>query len=33
MKAIANSNPENAIINAKGTNPKKKKNIPEVIML
>jgi hypothetical protein len=33
MKAIANSNPENAIMNANGNNPKKKNNKPEVIML
>ena len=30
---MANSNPENAIINAKGINPKKKNNIPLVIIL
>jgi|SRR6266480_6167210 len=33
MKAIPNSKPENAIMKAKGTNPKKKKIKPLVIML
>lgn len=33
IKAIPNSNPENAIINAKGNNPKKKNIIPEFIIL
>ena len=33
MKAIPNSKPENAIIKAKGKNPKKKNMKPEVIML
>ena len=33
MNAIANSNPEKAIINAKGIKPKKKNNIPLVIIL
>ena len=33
MKAIPNSNPEKAIINDKGTNPKKKNTIPLVIIL
>ena len=33
MKAIPNSNPENAIINVNGNNPKKKKIIPEFIIL
>ena len=33
INAIANSNPENAIINAKGTKPKKKNKIPLVIIL
>lgn len=33
MNAIPNSNPENAIINARGNNPKKKKINPEVIIL
>jgi hypothetical protein len=33
MKAIANSNPEKAIIKDKGNKPKKKYNIPDVIIL
>ena len=33
INAIPNSNPEKAIINAKGNNPKKKNTIPEVIIL
>ena len=33
MKAIPNSNPEKAIINANGNNPKKKKITPELIIL
>ena len=33
MNAIANSNPEKAIINDNGNNPKKKKIIPELIIL
>ena len=33
MKAIPNSNPENAIINAKGNNPNIKKINPEFIIL
>ena len=33
MNAIPNSKPENAIINARGNNPKKKKIIPEFIIL
>ena len=33
INAIANSNPENAIIKAKGTNPKKKNNTPLFIIL
>ena len=33
MKAIPSSKPENAIINAKGINPKKKKIKPDVIIL
>lgn len=33
IKAIPNSNPENAIINASGNNPKKKNINPEVIIL
>ena len=33
MKAIANSRPEKATINAIGKKPKKKKINPEVIML
>ena len=33
MKAIPNSKPENAIINANGNNPSTKKIIPEFIML
>ena len=33
MNAIHNSKPENAIINAKGINPKKKNKIPDVIIL
>ena len=33
MKAITNSKPENAIINAKGNKPKKKNTIPDVIIL
>jgi hypothetical protein len=33
MNAIPNSKPEKAIIKASGTNPKKKKIRPEVIIL
>ena len=33
MNAIPSSSPENAIIKAKGNNPKKKKTNPEVIIL
>ena len=33
MKAIPSSNPQKAIIKAKGNSPKKKKKIPEVIIL
>ena len=33
MNAMANSNPENAIINTKGIKPKTKKIIPEFIIL
>jgi hypothetical protein len=33
INAIPNSNPENAIMNARGNNPKKKNINPEVIML
>lgn len=33
IKAIPNSNPENAIIKANGNNPRIKKMIPELIML
>ena len=33
IKAIPNSNPEKAIINAKGNNPNIKKIIPELIIL
>ena len=33
MKAIPNSRPENAIMNANGKSPKKKKIIPELIIL
>ena len=33
MKAIPNSNPEKATMNAKGIKPKKKKTNPEVIIL
>ena len=33
IKAIPNSNPENAIINANGNNPKTKNIIPELIIL
>ena len=33
IKAIPSSNPENAIINANGNNPKTKKIIPELIIL
>lgn len=33
INAIPNSKPEKAIINAKGSNPKKKNMNPEVIML
>ena len=33
IKAIPNSNPENAIIKANGNNPRTKKMIPELIML
>ena len=33
MKAIPNSKPENATMKAKGIKPKKKKIIPDVIIL
>ena len=33
IKAIPNSRPENAIINAKGNNPNRKKMNPELIIL